>query len=170
MEVLVKVVGFLKVYDKVFSVDFSLFNKVLVELVKVFFFGSILYFIGYRYSAFEQLLVFYLQCVYFDIRGSKGIEFLIGQDGYEWILFFLYSSYIEKKSLCSFVGGIQDQFSKERKIRLVDDRFLGLGYQSLSSFLYGEVDGYFLERGFQDLNRVGSELVIQQFFVFDSFI
>lgn len=169
MEASAKAVGFPKAYDKASSVDSSPLNKASAELAKASF-GSTLHLTGHRHSAPEQLLASHLQRVHLDTRGSKGIELPTGQDGHEWTLSPLHSSHTEKKSPCLSAGGTQDQPSKERKTRPVDDRPLGSGHQSPSSSPHGEADGHPPERGFQDPNRVGSELAIQQPSASDSLI
>ncbi|MBW02691.1 Protein Shroom4, partial [Eschrichtius robustus] len=164
MEASAKAVGFPKAYDKASSTDSSPLNQASAELAKASSFGSPPHLTGHRHSAPEQLLVSHLQHV-LDTRDSKGTELPAGQDGQEWTLSPLHSSHTGKKSPCPPAGGTQDQPSKERKTRPVDDRLLGSGHQSPSSSPHGEADGHPPERSFQDPNRASradSELASQQ--------
>ncbi|XP_036696235.1 protein Shroom4 isoform X5 [Balaenoptera musculus] len=164
MEASAKAVGFPKAYDKASSTDSSPLNQASAELAKASSFGSPPHLTGHRHSAPEQLLVSHLQHVHLDTRDSKGTELPAGQDGQEWTLSPLHSSHTGKKSPCPAAGGTQDQPSKERKTRPVDDRLLGSGHQSPSSSPHGEADGHPPERSFQDPNRASradSELASQ---------
>ncbi|XP_029785512.1 protein Shroom4 [Suricata suricatta] len=168
MEASAKDIGFPKVHDKASSIDSSPLNKASAEPAKAASFGSPPHFTGptgHRHSAPEQLLASHLQHVHLDTRGSKGMELPTGQDRHEWTLSPLHSSHTGKKSPCPPTGGTQDQHSKERKTRQVDDRPLGSEHQSPSSSPHGKADGHPPERGFQDPNRAcraGSELPSQQ--------
>ncbi|XP_029096599.1 protein Shroom4 isoform X3 [Monodon monoceros] len=165
MEASAKAVGFPKAYDKASSTDSSPLNQASAELAKASSFGSPPHLTGHRHSAPEELLASHLQHVHLDTRDSKGTELPAGQDGQEWTLSPLHSSHTGKKSPCPPAGGTQDQPSKERKTRPVDDRLLGLGHQSPSSSPHGEADGHPPERSFQDPNRASradSELASQQ--------
>lgn len=168
MEASAKAVGFPKVYDKASGIDSSPLNKASAELAKAPSFGSPPHLTGptgHRHSAPEQLLASHLQQVHLDTRGSKGQELPAGQDGHEWTLSPLHSSHTGKKSPCPPTGGTQEQPSKERKARKVDDRPLGSGHQSPSCSPHGEADRHPPEKGFQDPNRAcraGSELASQQ--------
>ncbi|XP_032698944.1 protein Shroom4 isoform X2 [Lontra canadensis] len=156
MEASAKAVGFPKVYDKASSVDSRQLNKPSAELAKTSSFGSPPHLTGltrHRHSAPEQLLASHLQHVHLDARGSKGTELPAGQDGHEWTLSPLHSSHTGKISPCPPPGGAQDQPSKERKARQLDDRPLGSGHQSPSSSPQREADGHPPEKGFQDPNR-----------------
>ncbi|KAB1253325.1 Protein Shroom4 [Camelus dromedarius] len=164
MEASAKAVGFPKTYDKASSIDSSPLNKASAELAKASSFGSPPHLTGptgHRHSAPEQLLVSHLQHMHLDTRGSQGTELPAGQDGQEWTVSPLHSSHTGKKSPCTPVGGTQDQPSKERKTRPVDERPLGSGCQSPSSSPHGEADGHPPERGFQEPNRADSELASQ---------
>ncbi|XP_045043525.2 protein Shroom4 isoform X1 [Desmodus rotundus] len=168
IEASAKPVGFQKSYDKVSSIDSSPLNKVSAELAKTSSFGSPSHLTGptgHRHSAPEQLLASHLQHVHLDTRGSKGMELPNGKDGHEWTLSLLHSSHTGKKSPCPPAGGNQDQPSKERKTRQVDNRPLGSVHQSPSSSPQEETDGHPPEIGFQDPNRIsraGNELASQQ--------
>lgn len=167
IEASAKAVGFQKSYDKVSSIDSSPLNKISAELAKTSL-GSPSHLTGptgHRHSAPEQLLTSHLQHVHLDTRGSKGMELPTGKDGHEWTLSLLHSSHTGKKSPCPPAGGNQDQPSKERKTRQVENRPLGSGHQSPSSSPHEETDGHPPERGFQDPDRVrraGNELASQQ--------
>ncbi|XP_033265517.2 protein Shroom4 isoform X5 [Orcinus orca] len=165
MEASAKAVGFPKAYDKASSTDSSPLNQASAELAKASSFGSPPHLTGHRHSAPEELLASHLQHVHLDTRDSKGTELPAGQDGQEWTLSPLHSSHTGKKSPCPPAGGTQDQPSKERKTRPMDDRLLGSGHQSPSSSPHGEADGHPPERSFQDPNRASradSELASQQ--------
>ncbi|XP_066879119.1 protein Shroom4 isoform X3 [Kogia breviceps] len=165
MEASAKAVGFPKAYDKASSTDSSPLNQASAELAKASSFGSPPHPTGHRHSAPEQLLASHLQHVHLDTRDSKRTEIPAGQDGQEWTLSPLHSSHTGKKSPCPPSGGTQDQPSKERKTRPVDDKLLGSGHQSPSSSPHGEADGQPPERSFQDPNRASradSELSSQQ--------
>ncbi|XP_072812612.1 protein Shroom4 isoform X2 [Vicugna pacos] len=167
MEASAKAVGFPKTYDKASSIDSSPLNKASAELAKASSFGSPPHLTGpagHRHSAPEQLLVSHLQHMHLDTRGSQGTELPAGQDGQEWTVSPLHSSHTGKKSPCTPAGGTQDQPSKERKTRPVDERPFGSGCQSPSSSPHGEADGHPPERGFQEpnrANRADSELASQ---------
>ncbi|XP_024606412.1 protein Shroom4 isoform X5 [Neophocaena asiaeorientalis asiaeorientalis] len=165
MEASAKAVGFPKAYDKASSTDPSPLNQASAELAKASSFGSPPHLTGHRHSAPEELLASHLQHVHLDTRDRKGTELPAGQDGQEWTLSPLHSSHTGKKSPCPPAGGTQDQPSKERKTRPVDDRLLGSGHQSPSSSPHGEADGHPPERSFQDphrASRADSELASQQ--------
>lgn len=169
MEASAKAIGLQKSYDKAFGINSSPINKASAELTKASSFSSPQHLTGptgHRHSAPEHLLTSHLEHVHLDTRGSKGMELSTGQDGHAWTLSPLHSSHTGKKSPCSPAGGSQDQPSKERNTRAVDERTLGsLGHQSPSSSPHGETDGQPPVRGFQDLNRVsrvGNELASQQ--------
>ncbi|KAM5195238.1 protein Shroom4 isoform 2-T2 [Hipposideros larvatus] len=167
MEASSKAIGFQKSYDKTSSINSSPLNKASAELAKASFSSPqhLTGPTGHRHSAPEQLLASHLQHVHLDTRGSKGMELPAGQDGHEWTLSPLHSSHTGKKSPCSPTGETQDQPSKERKTRPVDERPLGSGHQSRSISPHGEADGHPPERGLQDPNRAsraGSELASQQ--------
>ncbi|XP_059993382.1 protein Shroom4 isoform X3 [Lagenorhynchus albirostris] len=165
MEASAKAVGFPKAYDKASSTDSSPLNQASAELAKASSFGSPPHLTGHRHSAPEELLASHLQHVHLDTRDSKGTELPAGQDGQEWTLSPLHSSHTGKKSPCPPAGGTQDQPSKERKTRPMDDRLLGSGHQSPSSSPHGEADGHPPERSFLDPNRASradSELASQQ--------
>ncbi|XP_026947027.1 protein Shroom4 isoform X4 [Sagmatias obliquidens] len=165
MEASAKAVGFPKAYDKASSTDSSPLNQASAELAKASSFGSPPHLTGHRHSAPEELLASHLQHMHLDTRDSKGTELPAGQDGQEWTLSPLHSSHTGKKSPCPPAGGTQDQPSKERKTRPMDDRLLGSGHQSPSSSPHGEADGHPPERSFQDPNRASradSELASQQ--------
>ncbi|XP_058570352.1 protein Shroom4 isoform X1 [Neofelis nebulosa] len=168
MEASAKAVGFPKVYDKASSIDSSPLKKASAEPTKAASLGSPPHLTGptgHRHSAPEQLLASHLQHVHLDMRGNKGMELPTGEDGHEWTLSPLHSSHTGNKSPCSSTGRAQDQPSKERKTRQVDDRSLGSGHQSPSSSPHGEADGHPPEISFQDPNRAcraSSELASQQ--------
>nr|XP_055194462.1 protein Shroom4 isoform X2 [Nyctereutes procyonoides] len=167
MEASAKAAGFPKACDKASSIDYSPLNKASAELAKASFGGPphLTGPTGHRHSAPEQLLASHLQHGHLDTRGSKGTELPVGHDGHEWTLSPLHSSHTGKKSPCPPTGGTQDQHSKERKARQVDDRPLCSGHQSPSSSPLGEADGHPPEKGFQDPNRAsgaGNESASQQ--------
>uniref|UniRef100_A0A452DT48 Shroom family member 4 n=3 Tax=Capra hircus TaxID=9925 RepID=A0A452DT48_CAPHI len=170
MEASAKAVGVPKAYDKTSSKGSSPLNQASAELAKTSSFGSSPLLTGptgHRHSAPEQLLVSHLQRVHLDTRDCKGTELQAGQDGQEWTVspLHMHSSHTSKKSPCAPAGGTQDQPSKERKTKPVDDRPLGSGHQSPSCSPHGEADGHHPERGFQAPNRASradSELVSQQ--------
>ncbi|XP_057574512.1 protein Shroom4 isoform X4 [Hippopotamus amphibius kiboko] len=167
MEASAKAIGFPKAYDKASSIDSSPLNQASAELAKASSFGNPPHITGHRHSAPEQLLVSHFQHVHLDTRDSKGMELPAGQDGQEWTLSPLHSSHAGKKGPCPLAGGTQDQSSKERKARPVDDRPLGSGHQNPSSSPHGEADAHLPERSFQDPNRASradSELASQQSF------
>ncbi|KAM6143164.1 protein Shroom4 [Erethizon dorsatum] len=158
----------LKTCDKAASRDSSLLNETPAELTKAPSFGSPPHLTGptgHRHSAPEQLLASHLQHVHLDPRGSKGMEHPAEQDSHQWTLSPLHSSHKGKKSPCSSTGGSQDQPSRERKTRPMEDRPLSSGLKSQSSSPHGEVDGCPPERGFLDPNRAsrpGGDLASQQ--------
>ncbi|KAK1346246.1 hypothetical protein QTO34_000100 [Cnephaeus nilssonii] len=162
MEASSKAAGFQKSYDS------SPHSKASAEIAKTSSFGSpsrLTGPIGHRHSAPEQLLASHLQHVHLDTRSSQGMELPTGQDGHEWTLSPLHNIHTGKKSPCPPIGGAQDQPSKERKTRPVDDRSMGSGHQRPSSSPHEEADGHPPERRFQDPNRVsraGNELPSQQ--------
>ncbi|XP_053436409.1 protein Shroom4 isoform X2 [Nycticebus coucang] len=175
MQASTKAVGSPKACNKAFSMDYSPLDEASVELAKASF-GSPPHLTGptrHRHSAPEQLLASHLQHVQLDTRGSKGIELPAGQDGHQWTLSPLHSNHKGKKSPCLPTGGTQEQPSKERKTRPVDDRSLGSVHQSQSSSIHGEASGHLPERSFLDPNRAsreGSELVTQQLSVSGSLV
>ncbi|XP_039730808.1 protein Shroom4 isoform X1 [Pteropus medius] len=168
MEASAKAIGFQKSYDKASSINSSPLNKASADLAKASPFSSPWHLTGptgHRHSAPEQLLASHLQQVNLDTKGHKGMDLPTGQDRHEWTLSPLHSGYTGKKSPCPPVGGTQDQPSKEKKTRPVDDRPLCLGHQSPCRSPHGEADGHPPERVFQDPNRAsraGSELASQQ--------
>lgn len=162
MEASSKSVGFQKSYDS------SPPSKASAEIAKSSSFGSPPHLTGptgHRHSAPEQLLASHLQHMHLDTRGRQGMELPTGQDGHEWTLSPLHSSHTGKKSPCPPIGGTQDQPSKDRKTRPVDDKPMGSGHQRSSSSPHEEADGHPPERRFQDPNRVnraGNESPSQQ--------
>ncbi|XP_012381217.1 protein Shroom4 isoform X2 [Dasypus novemcinctus] len=165
MESSTKVAESPKTCDKASSMDSSPLNRASAELAKASSVGKPPYLTGptvHRHSAPEQLLVSHLQHVHLDTRGSKGMEL---QMRHQWTRSPLHSSHTGRESPCPTAGGIQDQPSKERKTRPVDDKPLGSGLQSPSSSPHIEADGHPPERAFMDPNKVGrtsSELASQQ--------
>lgn len=167
-EASVNALGSPKACDKASTRVSSPLSEASAELPKTSSFGSSPHPTGptgHRHSAPEQLLASHLQHVNLDSRGSQGTELPTGQDGHQWTLSPLHNSHKTKKIPCSPPGGTQDQPSKERKTRPMDDRPLGSGHQSQSSSPHGETDGQPPEKGFLDPNRAskaGSELASQQ--------
>ncbi|XP_077001840.1 protein Shroom4 isoform X3 [Tamandua tetradactyla] len=165
MESLAKADGSPKSCDKASIVDSNPLNTVSVDLAKTSSVGNPPHLTGptgHRHSAPEQLLVSHLQHMHLDARGTKGMELPTGQDGHQWTLSPLHSCHTGRKSPCPPAGGTQDQPSKERKTRSMDDRRLGSGPQRPSSSPNREADGHSPERGFMDPNRASSDLAMQQ--------
>ncbi|XP_037677119.1 protein Shroom4 isoform X2 [Choloepus didactylus] len=165
MESLAKAARSPKTCEKTSSIDSSPLNKASPELAKASSVGNpphLTRSTGHRHSAPEQLLVSHLQHMHLDARGSKGMELPTGQDRHQWTLSPLHTSHTGRKSPCPPEEGTQDQPSKERKTKSVDDRPLGSRPQSPSSSPHGEADVHLPERGFMDPNRAGSELAIQK--------
>nr|XP_023397411.1 protein Shroom4 [Loxodonta africana] len=165
METSAKAAGYPKSCDKASSTDHNPLNKSSTEQTKATSVSNPPHLTGpteHRHSAPEQLLASHLQHVHLDTRGSKGMELPSGQDGHQWTLSPLHSRHTGKKSPCPPAGGTQDQLSKEKKTRPMDDRPLSLGHQSPSSSSHGDADGHPPERGFLDPIRGGNELTSQQ--------
>ncbi|KAL6092026.1 hypothetical protein STEG23_026829, partial [Scotinomys teguina] len=157
-----------KTYDKGSGREFSLLKEASADLANTLSFGAIPHLRGtteHRHSAPEQLLASHLQQVCLDSRGSKGMELPAGQDGHQWTVSPLHNNPKEKKSPSLPMEDIQDQPSKERKTRPIDDMLMGSVYQSQSGSPLGEVDGHPPERICLDpnrANRTGSDLANQQ--------
>ncbi|XP_059107239.1 protein Shroom4 [Peromyscus eremicus] len=154
-----------KTYDKGSSREFSLLKEAPADLANTVPFGAIPHLRGtteHRHSAPEQLLASHLQQVHLDSRGSKGMELPAGQDGHQWTVSPLHNNPKGKKSP---MGDTQEQPSKERKTRPIDEKLMSSVHQSQSGSPLGEVDGHPPERTYLDpnrANRTGSDLASQQ--------
>ncbi|KAL1766062.1 Shroom4 [Sigmodon hispidus] len=155
-------------YNKGFSREFSLFKDASADLANALSFGAIPHLRGtteHRHSAPEQLLASHLQQVRLESRSSKGMELTSGQDGHQWTVSPLHNSPKGKKSPSLPGGDTQDQPSKERKTRPIDDKLMGSVHQSQSGSPLEEVDEDPPERTYGDPNRAsrtGSDLASQQ--------
>ncbi|KAM6151417.1 LOW QUALITY PROTEIN: protein Shroom4 [Rhynchocyon petersi] len=160
-----KAADFKKTCYKASSIDLSPLKKASAEQTQVSSAGNSPHFavpLGHLHSAPEQLLASHLQHVCLDTSGSKRLEVQSWQDGQQWTLSPLHSSYNCEKNLCPPVEEIQDQPSKVRKNRPMDDRPLSSGHQSPNCSPHADADGRLPQRGFLDSNKVSSKLATRQ--------